>query len=252
MPILIDAAGAMPLRSGAPSRYRLAMNKLNATLLCANDCPADIFPGNLPERRGMGKRRIGRWFADQPDGVSDGQAAGFRRGSSSGFFKVCRELPGNAVRISREEEVFVVAAPAPCCLMPDLLRGVTANQRNRRHLSVYRAGSDDRPPAVAGGRSTTVRHAPEYRVASIGATSCDTQCRHAISGLQRTHASSINSPRRHSTRERPLRFRPNSRHTGRSPPGSMHVARSGSWSWRSGTRSASGTRSCRPSRGPGR
>ncbi|MDN7873823.1 hypothetical protein [Burkholderia aenigmatica] len=34
---------AMPLRSGAPSRYRHVMNKLNATRLRANDFLEDIF-----------------------------------------------------------------------------------------------------------------------------------------------------------------------------------------------------------------
>ncbi|WP_165765581.1 hypothetical protein [Burkholderia puraquae] len=45
MPFLIDSAGAMPLRSGAPSRYRHAMNKLNAARLGANDCLEEIFLG---------------------------------------------------------------------------------------------------------------------------------------------------------------------------------------------------------------
>ena len=109
-----------------------------------------------------------------------------------------------------------------------------------------KALSADRPPASAGGRSTPARRSPGRRVTSKRHTTTRSP------GVQRAHTSAVNSPRPHSRHARPLRFRPSSRHTGRSLPGSTHAVRSGSSSWRSGTRSASGTRSCRPCRGPAR
>ncbi|MCA8294896.1 hypothetical protein LGN19_13955 [Burkholderia sp. AU30198] len=53
------------------------MNKLNAARLRANDFPEHIFLWKkVPERDGMGVRRIDRWLANQPGGVGDGSCGG--------------------------------------------------------------------------------------------------------------------------------------------------------------------------------
>jgi len=128
--------------------------------------------------------------------------------------------------------------------------------RTRRaplHLSDRKdARSTDQPPAYADDRSAPSRHSPERRMTTAESLFSEAKSRHAASGIRRVHTNTVNSPPPHSTRARPSRFRPSSRHTGRLPPGSTHAARSDSSSWRSGTRSASGTRSCRPCRDPAR
>lgn len=231
----------MPLRSGAPSGYRHAINKLNAARRHANDCPEEIFSGKSAgtRRGGISKDRpmvcrstagCGRW-------VIRLDSAALHRRVSSGFVT---DGPGtrrgDRGRCGRCNHV-----GTPCRRTGYAAGGTTtgfqrSTARNCRrsidtHASFARAsrGLD---------RLSVLRHEMPPRDRS--------------SGIQRTGAHAINSPRPRSTRERPSRFRPNSRRTGRSPPGSMHAARSDSWSSRSDTRSASDTRSCRLSRGPAR
>ncbi len=231
----------MPLRSGAPSGYRHAMNKLNAARRHANDCPEDIFSG---------------------------KSAGTRRGGiSKDRPMVCRSTDGCRRWVIRLDSA---------ALHRQISSGLVTDNRGTRRGYRGRCGRRNhvgtqcrKAGYVAGGiktgfqRSTarncrrSINTRPSFARASRGLDRLSV-LRHEMpprdrsSDIQRTGTHAINSPRPRSKHERPSRFRPNSRRTGRSPPGSMHAARSGSWSWRSDTRSASGTKSCRLSRGPTR
>lgn len=231
----------MPLRSGAPSGYRHAMNKLNAARRHANDCPEEIFSGKSAgtRRGGISKDRpmvcrstagCGRW-------VIRLDSAALHRRVSSGFVT---DGPGtrrgDRGRCGRCNHV---GTP---CRRTGYAAGGTTTGFQRSTARDCRRSIDTRASFARASRGldrlSVLRHEMPPRDRSPG--------------IQRTGPHAINSPRPRSTRERPSRFRPNSRRTGRSPPGSMHAARSGSWSWRSDTRSASDTRSCRLSRGPAR
>lgn len=231
----------MPLRSGAPSGYRHAINKLNAARRHANDCPEEIFSGKSAgtRRSGISKDRpmvcrstagCGRW-------VIRLDSAALQRRVSSGFVT---DGPGtrrgDRGRCGRCNHV---GTP---CRRTGYAAGGTTTGFQRSTARNCRRSIDTRASFTRASRGldrlSVLRHEMPPRDRSPG--------------IQRTGPHAINSPRPRSTRERPSRFRPNSRRTGRSPPGSMHAARSGSWSWRSDTRSASGTRSCRLSRAPAR
>lgn len=231
----------MPLRSGAPSGYRHAINKLNAARRHANDCPEEIFSGKSAgtRRSGISKDRpmvyrstagCGRWVIRLDSAV-------LHRRVSSGFVTDGRGTRrGDRGRCGRCNHV-----GTPCRRTGYVAGGTTtgfqrSTARNRRRSIDTRASFARASRGL--DRLSVLRHEMPPRDRSPG--------------IQRTGPHAINSPRPRSTRERPSRFRPNSRRTGRSPPGSMHAARSGSWSSRSDTRSASGTRSCRLSRGPAR
>lgn len=231
----------MPLRSGAPSGYRHAMNKLNAARRHANDCPEDIFSGKSAgtRRGGISKDRpmvcrstdgCGRW-------VIWLDSAALHRQVSSGFVTDSRGTRrGYRGRCGRRDHV------GTQCRKAGYVAGGTKTGFQRSTARNRRRSINTRPSFARASRGldrlSVLRHEMPPRDRS--------------SGIQRTGTHAINSPRPRSKHERPSRFRPNSRRTGRSPPGSTHAARSGSWSWRSDTRSASGTRSCRLSRGPTR
>lgn len=233
--------GAMPLRSGAPSGYQHAINKLNAARRHANDCPEEIFSGKSAgtRRGGISKDRpmvcrstagCGRW-------VIRLDSAAFQRRVSSGFV-----MDGRGTRRSDRGRCFRCNHVGTPCRRTGYVAGGTTTGFQRSTARNCRRSIDTRASFARASRGldrlSVLRHEMPPRDRSPG--------------IQRTGPHAINSPRPRSTRERPSRFRPNSRRTGRSPPGSMHAARSGSWSWRSDTRSASDTRSCRLSRGPAR
>lgn len=94
--------GAMPLRSGAPSGYRHAMNKLN-TRGGTQTIARKIF---FWEKC---RNETGRDIEGSADGLpidrrvwAMGDTAGFLRASPSGFFRVRHGQPGNAARLSRK------------------------------------------------------------------------------------------------------------------------------------------------------